>query len=94
MTAQEHIDDVMDHFDFERVHKTMVALDWVWLRAENGIPEPWELRKAARRMLKEVWRTDSGTIATGGFRAEAMHDEDEESLTLTFEVAQWTSDDS
>ena len=29
-TEQEMIDEVMDCFEFEKVHKTMIALEWKW----------------------------------------------------------------
>lgn len=33
---QEIVDEIMDNFDFEKVHKVMVALNWGW--HGNGVP--------------------------------------------------------
>lgn len=31
--AQQHLDSIMDWFEFEKVHKAMTALDWVWVES-------------------------------------------------------------
>jgi hypothetical protein len=92
MEMQTHIDEIMDHFDFDRVHKVMTALDWRWITAEHGVPEKHELRQKARRLLTDAWRSEYKRVGTGGFYAEYEHDEDEgEALTLKFELESWSS---
>ena len=100
---QSLIDDVMDNFNFHKVHKVMKSLNWRWAFAENGIPEVWELRKEARRLLGDCLYEmikhgeDNWNIATGGFHAkatnykecEAEDDEFHLGLRLTFEVEDW-----
>lgn len=85
--AQEMIDEIMDEFDFERVHKTMEALNWQW--RDEGIPDIPTLRKAARSQLKQVSisprdKSDLDTgyflVSSGGFEAYCVVldiDEDE-----------------
>lgn len=61
------MDEIMDSFDFDKVNKMMCAVDWKWASSEEGIPDQYELRKEARRLMKQaIIGEDSGT---GGFRA-------------------------
>ena len=32
---QEAIDNIMDYFDFDKVLKTMIALDWKWVKEDH-----------------------------------------------------------
>lgn len=100
---QSLIDDVMDNFDFHRVHKVMKFLNWKWAFAEDGVPEVWELKKEARRLLSDCLYEmikhgeDNWTIATGGFRVKATNYKDSDvedddfhlGLQLTFELEDW-----
>lgn len=82
------VDNIMDWFDFDRVHKTMVALDWQWFTADDGIPSTSELRKLARELLWLVLENehdDKYTIAAGGFQASYEN----EVLSLKFIVSHW-----
>ena len=65
---QEQIDEIMDTFDFERVHRVMVSEDWTW-GSGNGasVPDVTQLRIAARERLKSAAR--DGLSSTGGFTA-------------------------
>jgi hypothetical protein len=87
MNRQEQIDDIMDHFDFEKVHKAMVALEWVWHNSSTGrseVPERWEIRKRARTLLhnamdvaEKASRPMKGgwIVGTGGFIAVSNKNE-------------------
>jgi hypothetical protein len=57
---------VMQHFDFERVHQVMTALDWGWY--EKGVPTLETLKSKAAEMLAESWEDFPGEvcISTGG----------------------------
>jgi len=76
------IDEILDEFDFEKVHKVMVALGWEWYDTD-GVPSIAELRKKARHLLKELVNSKHQSIGTGGFTAY-MHDG---LLGLRFEVS-------
>ena len=71
MTRQEvlenQMDEIMDSFDFDQVKKMMSATDWIWASSEEGIPDQYELRKEARRLMKQAIAGED--CATGGFRA-------------------------
>jgi len=76
------IDEILDEFDFEKVHKVMTALDWEWY-STDGVPSIAELRREARRLLKDLVNGRHQSISTGGFTAY-MHDG---LLGLRFEVS-------
>ena len=72
---QKQIEDIMDEFNFGEVRKVMESLEWTW--SETGcIPEEYDLRKSARKLLKhaaemidESLDVSGGSTATGGFYA-------------------------
>lgn len=80
MNQQEMIDEIMDFFDFDKVHKVMTMLDWKWA-LNNGleIPDKSIIRKHARRLLKEVLINKKNEeyyyISSGGFKATWQYDE-------------------
>jgi len=100
-TTQEKIDYLLNHFDFEQVHKVMNFLDWKWATSENdnAIPSMAELRQCARRLLTDAFRegrklngVDSYdySISTGGFKASVIKYEDGMvEGELSFELATW-----
>ena len=73
------IKEVLSSFDFEKVHKTMVFLDWTWYFQE--VPDLLKLKCTAQELLEEVCercleskktnRDIPYIIMTGGFRVEA-----------------------
>lgn len=80
------IDQIMDNFNFENVHKTMVLLDWKWCTC-NGIPTIEELRMSARKMMIDVIERNCYSVSSGGFKTEWK--KDEEYLLLSFHVSEW-----
>lgn len=82
------VNEVMDLFDYERVHKVMEFLDWKW--AGKDIPEIYDLRFESRRLLEEaankvIEGEEYYFVATGGFKAEAWkNDEGKLELRLNF----------
>ncbi len=84
MSYEEQIDNIMDWFDFDKVHKAMVALNWTWYNV--GIPEKAELRQTARRLLRDVVEKDARMTGTGGFYATKNEYGE---LSLYFAVSKW-----
>lgn len=86
---EEKISDILDNFDFERVHKAMIALEWNWYlgMGGEGIPSVGALQKAARELLSEAWMKKT-TISSGGFSAEY----DDGDLVLRFILEEWFSE--
>ncbi|GAA3986939.1 hypothetical protein [Hymenobacter antarcticus] len=92
---QQHLDELMDHFDFARVAHAMRALQWRWASAYNSIPnEPHiraTVRSYARQFIQQArintgHQPGRGFIGTGGFHIEAFS----EAGTLTGLYARFT----
>ena len=94
-SKQELIDDIMDCFDFHRVHKCMVALEWGWHTLGKRVPERNEICKAARKLMQSIPDKhvceEFGT-GTGGLHVRAFYNNEElESMELLFVVSDWSS---
>ena len=70
LTSRERakIEDIMENFNFDKVHKIMTMLDWKWAMTANGVPSMDELRAEAKRLLIDA-AVERTCVATGGFRA-------------------------
>lgn len=66
------IANVMENFDFYKVHKVMELLQWVWITCgEDGkatVPSVAQMKAEAKRLLIEAVY-EKTNIATGGFKA-------------------------
>lgn len=63
------IDEILDEFDFEKVHRVMVALDWQWYGMDMS-PSIGDLRRQARSLLKQVVDgKDLRQVSSGGLTA-------------------------
>lgn len=99
-SLKEMRDNIMDNFDFERVHRVMEALEWGWATGGNFdtvIPDTSDIRKTARKLMDEVIEKYAKTgkewycVSTGGFDVELLVNEDDglPDLTLKFVVEEW-----
>ena len=90
-SMEEKINEIMENFDFENVHKVMVALEWEWSfsRGGSGIPSVKSLKERAGELLSDVedliCEGDTITSSSGGFEAK-YHDG---CLSLSFIVEEW-----
>lgn len=97
--VRDHIDQIMDCFDFMKVHDTMVALNWTWYTC-NGVPEEWQIRREARLLLMRAYDSAYDTkqtsyCGTGGLQAEASYrDGKYEGLSLKFVLTEWDTFDN
>ena len=70
------IDDVIDQFNFEKVHITMTALDWKWAIPATSLGELINLEVPTLVRLKEFARylligcIKTGYFSSGGLAAE------------------------
>lgn len=79
------IDEILDEFDFEKVHRVMVALDWQWYGID-GVPSIGDLRRQARSLLQKVVDSkDTLSVGTGGFTAYTHYGV----LGLRFEISSY-----
>jgi len=88
VSTDDEIWNVLETFDWERVHFVMTQLNWYWAGSELA-PTISELRTEARRLLKlcvEGSRESNNcfTVAAGGFEAQADVDGDVTHLSLKF----------
>lgn len=80
------IDEVLRNFNFDSVHKAMVALDWKWAvpfsASEMEVPSLERIREQARDLLTQVWDDNEpdSLSSIGGFEAGRSED----SLHLEF----------
>lgn len=86
MKKKKAIEHILDNFDFERVHKVMTVLNWTWYFTE-GVPEISDLRKEARRLLKDVAKRKEDRVCTGTGGFEVYKEDGV--LELKFVVAEW-----
>ena len=85
---------VMEDFDFDKVHRVMVSLDWRWT-IENGertVPSSYRMMKTADRLLRDCAQhygdKEFHACGTGGFMASL----DNGTLALQFILTESTSD--
>ena len=84
---EKMIADVMEHFDFDKVRKVMLYLDWKWHigEGEMTVPSTYRLTKKAESLLRKVANSDFVDKApcicsTGGFTARMI----DGALSLSF----------
>ncbi len=83
--SAEIIDEILDEFDFEIVHRTMKALEWTWHGSVES-PSIGDLRRMARELLQELLRNDKYHLTgTGGLYAYRIAD----TVGLRFEVTSY-----
>ena len=101
--TDDMIHEIIAWFDFEKVQKTMTALDWTW--GEEGTPSQFSLKESAYERLKsaaELVLSPNNTehheipwiSASGGFKATAWKTEKGElsRLLLEFIVTEWDAE--
>jgi hypothetical protein len=64
----EQLNNIMERFDFEKVHAYMKLTNWKWI---DEVPSVNKLRTTAEKLLYDVIVSDSPTTTsgTGGFKA-------------------------
>lgn len=90
----ETIDDIMDNFDFDKVHEAMTLLGWCWWNQETDsldIPDIPRLRKGARRLMQDAMGSHmpSYWISSGGFHVDKTTEEGKVFLSLSFVLTSW-----
>ena len=85
MKLQEHIDEVMDWFDFSKVAKVMECLEGKWPLRVEGIPTEPDIRTFVRKGMKKAYI--QGHLITGGF--DIRYDKDNDYFSIQFIAAGW-----
>ena len=94
--TQETIDDIMDNFDYEKVHEVMDFLEWKWALDDGCcVPSINDLRRRSRQLMKEVVsnleRNEEYNVSTGGFTVRGWRAPDDGKifLELSFVLTNW-----
>lgn len=96
MTIDDHIEEVMDEFDFVRVYQAMHHLGWVWATAVDGVPTIGEMRRQVRKLMKMTYNDahkfgeDEYTVGTGGF--EVYYNKKHDFFDVKFVLTSWRTD--
>lgn len=92
------LENVMDNFDFEKVHDVMVEMDWRWIPIGSGelkVPTVFQLKNSARRYLRRAF-DGCHTVGSGGLEASyhpPIDDEDPAGfLSLKFILEEWDTE--
>jgi hypothetical protein len=83
----KQVEEVLETFDFERVHRIMESLAWTWANLDR-VPTRAELVAEARRLLEEL-DGSPGVHGSGGLRASYK---DDGTLSLKFILCESWSD--
>ncbi len=84
------IQDCLNNFDFEQVHKVMVALDWKWVMLDDYcIPSIKDLRDWSERLLLDAVH-DNDTVSSGGFKASYFVTNEKPMIRISFIVEEQT----
>jgi len=83
----QQVEEVLDSFDFDRVHRVMESLTWTWANLDR-VPTRAELVAEARRLLMEL-EGRPGVHGSGGLRASYKEDG---TLSLKFILCESWSD--
>lgn len=81
---EKQIEEILENFDFERVHRVMELLEWSW--HTKGVPTLTQLILYARKRLVDLIEGDETCSDSGGFLVERHPCG---TLNLRFVVEDW-----
>jgi len=94
--------DIINNFDFEKVHDVMKHLNWTWY--PKGIPTVDDLRFSARERIESVIKVclldakpdEEYFVSSGGLKATAIKNDYGQItfIQLEFVVVSWDLNDS
>jgi hypothetical protein len=87
-TFKEHWEQIIKWYDFEKVKKTMDALNWTWFDSDQP-PSIGRIVESARDICKSAYDRNS-TASTKGF--SATYNKEEDILFLEFIVEEWNTE--
>ena len=101
LNKQKAINNIIENFNWEKVHNAMYALGWTWHDSEGETPTTGMLFRCAVNLLHDAYdgaekEKIDYMAATGGFYARALVGEETKEvieLRLAFEVTSWEAYD-
>jgi len=103
ITSRSKILEILKNFDYPKVNRTMIHLNWQW--AGEGIPTLASLETRSKELLEKLAKKPvedpniawSMEISTGGFIARRFGGADDlgqwENFELLFAVADWATEE-
>jgi hypothetical protein len=98
---QKMMFDIINNFDFQKVHDVMKYLDWTWY--SKGIPTVDDIRFSARERIESVIKNclldanpnEEYFVSSGGLKATAIKDDYGQItfLQLEFVIVRWDLND-
>jgi hypothetical protein len=86
---EDQIDEIIEYFEWDKVHKAMIALDWKWHKdGGEEVPTLGRIINRAKSLLKDAYSRKS-TNGTVGFYA-TYHPE-ENYFELIFQLESWST---
>lgn len=90
-TTDEKIENILDNFNFEEMHKVMTFLNWTWYN--DKVPTIDELKEKAKALLNRLHellkKENKVSVCSGGFRVIGERVGETISLELLFECTSW-----
>ena len=98
-SREQLIDEIVENFNWDKVYRTMEALNWTWVDSEGETPSIGKLITTATRLLRDAYdgaekEQYTYLAGTGGFEAVCFADGEDGMyrLELRFVVASWDVD--
>jgi len=93
LPAHHQIKEVLNNFDFHRVHDIMEYLSWEYAFGEghNRVPTAKDLEKHVSIMLMYVARGNTKHLQSGGFSVEQYYTSKGQKISLEFVVESFES---
>ena len=93
------VDEMIDSFDFEKVHRVMEHVDWKYFKPDGtvSLPDIKDLKRTARSCLRNAYHyslkygDDATVFGTGGFEAKYFpaNDLGSAAFRLRFILSEW-----
>jgi hypothetical protein len=93
------VDEIIDSFDFRKVHYVMQYVDWKYAKPDGtvSLPEISDLKRVARSCLRNAYRyslkygDDASVVGSGGFEAQYFPANEKEGpmFRLRFVLSEW-----
>jgi hypothetical protein len=91
--TEKKINEVLENFDFDKVHKYMVKTGWAW-GVVGGVPTKEQIKETAKFALVDAYNEMKhhggfGYAYTGGFYAYCFKQQGETIFQLLFCIADY-----
>lgn len=77
------IEEVIENFDFVKVHKVMESLNWTWVN-KNKIPSIKKMKKHVRELYEDCKKNKLDCCSSGGFEVSIWKEDGEEIINVKF----------